>query len=94
METPDCPATFGEFRPNALGGKPPLNGGGKPVKPKPTPLAPAPVQADPQAGLEQATAANKRRKGLRASIISQMAGEQQSQTLGASTALGKMGQGY
>jgi hypothetical protein len=52
------------------------------------------VQADPQAGLEQATAVNKRRKGLRASIISQMAGEQQSQTLGASTALGKMGQGY
>ncbi len=46
------------------------------------------------AGTEQATAANRRRQGLRASIIQQMAGEQQQQTFGSSTALGRMGQGY
>jgi hypothetical protein len=52
------------------------------------------VQADAMAGLEQATAANNRRKGMRDSIISQMAGEQQLQVLGGTTALGQMGKRY
>jgi len=43
------------------------------------------------AGAEQATTGAARRKGLRQSIISQMAGEQNQQTLGAPTALGRMG---
>ena len=94
METPTCPATFGEHRPFALGGKPPLNAGSKPVKPKPAPPGPAPVQADAMAGLEQATAASNRRKGMRDSIISQMAGQQQAQVLGGTTALGQMGKRY
>ena len=71
-----------------------MNGGSKPSKPKPPPPAPAPPQADAMAGEEQATAANRRRKGLRSTIISQMAQQQGQQTLGASTALGRMGQGY
>jgi len=90
METPENPPTFGVHRPAALGGRPPLNGG-SPKKPKAPPPTMAPPQADPMAGAEQATTGAARRKGLRQSIISQMAGEQNQQTLGAPTALGRMG---
>jgi hypothetical protein len=71
-----------------------MNGGSKPSKPKPAPPTPAPPQVDPLAGDEQAVAGNRRRKGMRSTIISQMAQQQGQQTLGASTALGRMGQGY
>jgi hypothetical protein len=68
-----------------------LNGGSKAQKPP----KPAPVRAPPQAEAtpddEQATAAAMRRKGLRKTLLGQMA-QQNQQTLGGQTALGMLGQ--
>lgn len=86
MQPPESPATFGEFRPCALGGKPPLNGGSKPSKPKPPPPAPAPPQVEMEPEAEAARAANRRR-GLASTLMM----DQMDPTLGATGTLGAAG---
>jgi hypothetical protein len=83
---PLTPATYGQTW--VLCAKPPLNFG-SPKAPPQAPPAMAPPRADEQSGEDDAARLAARKKGLRRTMMQDLAGTpEQGQTLGAPTALG------